>query len=249
MQLARLPPADDLAKEYGDAESLDYVAEELGQRQTARSALEAIERHVRPGALIDVGCWVGFLLDEARSRGWRVAGVEPSRFASRYAAERFGLDIYTGDLFAAGFPPASFDVAVLGDVLEHFPDPGAALDRIGEWLAPQGALYLALPDAGSRVARLMGSRWWSVIPTHVQYFTRGSLGTLLDRHGWEVLELSTAPKAFTVQYYLTRVGGYAKGASHGLSSLSRRLGVAERLWAPDFRDRMAVVARRRVTML
>ena len=107
----------------------------------------------------------------------------------------------TGDLFDAQLQDGSFDAVVMGDVLEHFPDPGAALDRIASLTAPGSVLHLALPDAGSRVARTMGARWWSVIPTHVQYFTRSSLQTLLARHGWELLELGSAPKAFTVRYY------------------------------------------------
>ena len=132
----------------------------------------------------------------------------------------------------------------MGDVIEHLPDPGAALDRIGEWLAPGGVLALALPDAGSRVARLMGARWWSVIPTHVHYFTRHSMATLLARHGYGLLEGSTAPKAFSVDYYLERTRGYSGALAGALTATARATGTAERIWAPDFRDRMLVLARR-----
>jgi SAM-dependent methyltransferase len=243
MQLADLPSEVTLAEAYGQAESDDYVEEELGQRATARRALEGIERHRPPGRLLDLGCWVGFLLDEARERGWATVGVEPSTFASAFARERLGLDVRPGDLFTASLEPASFDAVVLGDVIEHLPDPGRALERIASLTAPGGVLYLALPDAGSRIARLLGSRWWSVIPTHVQYFTRSSLARLLARHGWEPLELSTAPKAFTVRYYAGRIGGYSAAAGRALVALTERAGVADRLWAPDFRDRMAVLAR------
>jgi hypothetical protein len=101
---------------------------------------------------------------------------------------------------------------------------------------------MALPDAGSRVARVMGARWWSVIPTHVHYFTRRSMRTLLDREGYRVLYLGTQPKAFTVRYYLGRIGGYSPPAARALVSAAAAAGVADRMWAPDFRDRMLVVA-------
>jgi hypothetical protein len=91
----------------------------------------------------------------------------------------------------------------------------------------------------------MGARWWSVLPTHVQYFTRSSLVTLLGRHGWEVLEVGTAPKAFSVRYYLGRIGGYSPPAARALIRGAEAVGVAERMWAPDFRDRMGVIARPR----
>ena len=243
MQLERFPSEELLAEAYGDAASEDYVGEEAGQRATARVALERIERHVAPGRMADLGCWVGFLLAEARDRGWEGVGVEPSEFASAYARDRLGLDVRTADLFEADLPAGSFDAVVLGDVIEHLVDPGAALDRIADLLRPGGVVHLALPDGGSRVARAMGARWWSVIPTHVQYFTRASLERLLRARGYEPLWVGTAPKAFSVEYYLGRLGGYAPPVARGLVGAARAAGIAERMWAPDFRDRMAFVAR------
>lgn len=245
MQLEAFPRFGALEEAYADAESLDYVAEAPGQRATARRALTTIERHVTRGRLLDVGCWVGYLAAEARERGWAVTGVEPSEFASSFARERLGLEVITGDLFSAELPGHAFDAVVLGDVIEHLPDPGAALARIETLLTPGGVVWLALPDAGSRLARAMGKRWWSVIPTHVQYFTRESMTALLARQGYEVLALGTAPKTFSVRYYLGRISGYSPALGRALVRAATALRLADRLWAPDFRDRMAVLARPR----
>jgi SAM-dependent methyltransferase len=250
MQIDPMPDEAMLASEYAQAASEDYVQEEAGQRETARRALDRIEHHLTPTrgrapALLDLGCWVGFLLAEARDRGWGTTGVEPSTFGSGYARDRLGLDVHTAGLFDAPLPAGSFDAVVLGDVIEHFTQPVDALGRIKQLLAPAGLLWLALPDAGSRLARSMGKRWWSVLPTHVQYFTRGSITTLLRRCGFDTLELATAPKAFTVRYYLERVGGYSPAAARALVRLSESVGVADRMLAPDFRDRMRVIARSR----
>lgn len=244
MQVAHFPSEAYLASAYAEAQSDAYLDEEAGQRATARATLGAVERHASGEALLEVGCWVGFLLDEARRRGWRALGVEPSTFASAIARERFGLDVLNADLFTAELDLGAYDAVILADVIEHLRDPAGALDRITHLTRPGAILYLALPDAGSRLARVMGVRWWSVIPTHLQYFTRQSLSTLLARRGWEPLELETAPKAFTVGYYLARIGGYSERVSRLLVTLADRAGVAERIWAPDFRDRMAVLARR-----
>ena len=222
-----MPVGADLHEAYADVASADYVEEEEGQRATARDLLELLERHVDPGALLDLGCWVGFLLDEARARGWRPTGVEPSRVAADFARDRLGLPIVEAPLEAADLAPGAFDAIVMADVIEHLPDPGAALDRAAALLAPGGALLLVLPDAGSRVARVLGRRWWSVIPTHVQYFTRRSLPTLLARHGWRVLEGRTAPKAFSVRYYLGRAGGYSPALGRALVRAGDRRGVGD----------------------
>jgi SAM-dependent methyltransferase len=243
MQLERMPSDALLSDAYAEAASEDYVGEEAGQRATARATLARIERWVEPGRLLDLGCWVGFLLAEARERGWDGLGVEPSEFASAYARDRLGLDVVTAELDRVELEPG-FRAVFLGDVIEHLPDPGAALERIAGLLEPGGVVALALPDAGSRVAQVMGARWWSVIPTHVQYFTRASIATLLRDRGLEPLVVATAPKAFTVRYYLERLGGYAPPVASGLVAAARAAGIAERIWAPDFRDRMLVIARR-----
>jgi SAM-dependent methyltransferase len=245
MQLAEFPPEAVLAEAYAGAESPDYIEEQAGQRETARRILARIERHAPPGRLLDLGCWVGFLLDEARRRGWEPVGVEPSQFASRFARERLGLDVRSEGLMAADLPVASFDATFMGDVIEHIPDAPAALHRVRALLVPGGVHAMALPDAGSRVARLMGSRWWSVIPTHVHYFTRRSVAIMLDRGGFDLLEVRTAPKAFSAGYYLGRLGGYSPRLSAALERGARAIGMTDRIWAPDFRDRMLVIARRR----
>ncbi len=249
-------PADAvLESAYAEAASDDYIEEEAGQRETARRALERIEAQLTADAvpsgnggprrrtLLDLGCWVGFLLSEAAERGWDAVGVEPSGFASAYAREHLGLDVHTGDLFSTELLPHHFDAIVMGDVIEHLPRPAEALERMAALLRPGGIAWMALPDAGSLIARGLRARWWSVIPTHVQFFTRGSMRTLLERQGWTVLEIETAPKAFSVGYYLERIGGYSPGIARALVRAARRAGVAERMWAPDFRDRMAVIAR------
>ena len=244
MQVAEFPGEAQLDEAYAEVEEAAYVEEEAGQRATAARSLDRLERHHAPGRLVDLGCWVGFLVAEAGGRGWSARGVEPSRFASESARSQLGLDVETGTLESVELPTGEFDAAVMADVIEHLPDPGEALDRIHGLLAPDGVLMLALPDAGSRVARLMGARWWSVLPTHVQYFTRESLSRLLARHGFAAEWIGTAPKAFTVRYYLERLEGYRPAVARLAVSSATALGLADRLVWPDFRDRMAVVARR-----
>jgi SAM-dependent methyltransferase len=245
MQVNDLPVAEALEREYAGVWDEAYVEQEQGQRATARRALDRIERHVEVGALCDLGCWVGFLLSEADARGWRGVGVEPSRAAAGYARERLGLNVRSGTLLGTEMDVRSFDAVVMGDVIEHLPDPGAGLLRAGELLRPGGVLYLALPDAGSAVARALGARWWSVLPTHLHYFTGRSLARLLDRTGFAVEWSGTAPKVFSVGYYLGRLEGYSPAVAGGAVAAARAVGVADRLIWPDFRDRMAVVARLR----
>ena len=225
---------------YEDVVSGDYEAEEEGQRATARGVLERIERHVpQRGRLLDYGAWVGFLASEAAARGWEVTGVEPSRWAADRARGR-GVEIVDPQ----DLPEGAFAAITLGDVIEHLPDLDTEVDRLARLLAPGGVIWIATPDAGSRVARALGRRWWSVIPTHVHLFTRPSLRALLERHGFELVAMHTSPKTFSVAYYLDRASGYSPALGRALVGASRAAGLAEREWTPDFRDRFEVVASR-----
>jgi len=243
MQLDVFPTEQALSAEYASASSHDYVEEEAGQRETARRMLAKVERHVAPGRLLDLGPWVGFYMAEAENRGWSALGVEPSMFATEYARERLGLEVRNEDLYEVDLPESSFDAVLMGDVLEHLTRTDEALNLVRRWLVPQGVLILLVPNAGSRLAQLLGRRWWSVIPTHVHYFTPTSVARMLARHGFEVVHVSTDPKAFTVRYYLEKGGGYAPRLSRMLVRGAEAVGIADRMWAPDFRDRMTVIAR------
>ena len=61
-------------------------------------------------------CATGIFLDGMRRRGWRVQGVELSSEAALYARNRFGLEVFAGELEEAGFPDGTFDVVTLWDV-------------------------------------------------------------------------------------------------------------------------------------
>lgn len=244
--LDQVPPTSTVRAAYAEAADPISLREEDGQVETARRALADVERiaGVRPpGRLADVGCWTGSLLVAAAERGWSAAGVEPSRWASARAQER-GLDVHTAEIDEHRWEAGSIRVATMCDVLEHLEQPRSALAVVHGLLEPGGALLVTVPDAGSLLARVMGRRWWSVLPMHVQYFSRGSMVRLLESCGFEVRSVRTHAKAFSARYYAERLGGYSRAIERAAARVVAR-GMASRLVAPDFRDRMAVIAVRR----
>jgi SAM-dependent methyltransferase len=241
MAVERPPDASAVSAAYADAVDEVTLREAEGQIATADAGLRLIEDQVRPGRILDVGCWTGSFLVAAERRGWDAVGVEPSDWAASEAKAR-GLDVHHAELDDADLAPESFDAVVSCDVLEHLADPGAALDQLIALLKPGGALYLTVPDAGSRFARTMGKRWWAIVPMHLQYYTRGSMRLLLVRHGLEVRHMGTHPKQFTVRYYAERAAGFVPVLGKAGLDVVGRTAVADRLVAPDFGDRMEVVA-------
>lgn len=239
--LAETPTDEQLAAAYEDAADPVSLDEEAGQIETGRRSLELIESQVERGALADIGCWTGSLVAAAKNRGWDAIGVEPSRWAVERAQKR-GLDVRLGDLDSTGIEPASLRAVVLCDVIEHLLDVQHAIQVCADLLESGGALYLATPDAGGGLAKLMGARWWSVLPMHVQYFTRDSMRLLLESNGFTVPVIDSHPKVFTANYYARRLAGYSAALSRLAVKGTARVGWADRLVAPDFHDRMQVLA-------
>ena len=76
----------------------DYISDEANIRRTARRRIKALSRYIPAGNLLDVGCAMGFFMDEAKTLGWQVSGIDVSEFAVNYARSHFGLDVFQGEL-------------------------------------------------------------------------------------------------------------------------------------------------------
>lgn len=84
----------------------------------------------------------------------------------------------------------AFDVIVLGEVLEHLPNPGKMLAGLRELMRPgRTQLIISVPNAFSLTALLSFARGVeSVHPDHNFYFSRTTLRTLLAKSGLSVRE-------------------------------------------------------------
>jgi 2-polyprenyl-3-methyl-5-hydroxy-6-metoxy-1,4-benzoquinol methylase len=188
--------------EYFDSWNLNeaYASVENMKRRTARRILEGLSRWVQSGRLLDVGCALGFLLDEARVLGWDAYGVEISPFAAKRAQERFGSRVSQGTLETLEASAGSFRAITMIDSIEHVARPGALVRRARELLEPGGVLSVLTPDLGSISARLFGSRWPHFKREHLFYATRRGLSRLMEAAGFEPLLVSSAPKILTLDY-------------------------------------------------
>jgi len=194
------PPRENLACVYDedyytkpiDPGGPSYIENREGLERFFEGRLERLERLVRPGRLLEVGCGLGYLLNVARRRGWEAIGLEPSHFASRYAREQFGLEVRRQSLEEADLRPGSFDAVIMRDVLEHSPDPQRLLRAAWGVLRPGGFLALSVPNFGSLGASLAPTRWRHLRPEqHLFHFTPGALGRLLSQCGFRVLEMAS----------------------------------------------------------
>jgi SAM-dependent methyltransferase len=244
VQQPSLPTGRELVDLYRDMRDDAYLDEEKGRRATARRLLERVEAHApRRRRLLDVGCGPGLLLDEARSRGWEVMGLEPSA-ASRAHATGLGLDVRDGTL--EDLDPATdggFDAITLTDVIEHFDDPAGALRRCAELLGDGGVVLVVTPDPSSPTARLLGSRWWGYLPAHTYLLPRRTLKRLLSDAGLETVSEGNLRRSFRVDYWLSGAGERS-GLAGKVVGTARKLLPGERLLTLSLGDERVVLAKR-----
>jgi SAM-dependent methyltransferase len=154
--------------------------------QQVRDLLE----HASPGALLDIGCSVGYTLEAARRLGLDATGVDVSAFAVEACRAR-GFRAEIGALERLPFPDASFALIVMKHVLEHVVDARAALAEVRRVLRPGGGVFIAVPHAGYRKATRDPQQSSFFRPdaagrNHEVYYTPATLGRLLASCGFRV---------------------------------------------------------------
>lgn len=162
-------------------------------RYFRRQKAQRILCHMPPGTRIfDVGCERGELLHVLKERGVQVFGTQLSEPAARFARERYGIEVFRGELPEAPWAAdGSFDGALMFHVLEHLPEPERYLREVHRILRRDGLFWCEVPNGDSWTARLCGKRWLHHDPEHHFWtFGRKNLCRFLERCGFTVEEMT-----------------------------------------------------------
>ncbi len=171
--------------------------DEAAFRDETRGLLEAFAALGASGRLLDVGCASGWLLKHAAERGWQAQGVEIAPDAVVHARAQ-GLEVFQGDLLAARFPAAHFDLVYMGDVLEHALDCRAVVEEVARILKPGGLFYLRGPITTHSLARSLALGLYRAlgrtlvlreVPYHLWEFTPRPLARLIEAAGLSVVRV------------------------------------------------------------
>ncbi|NTV74531.1 MAG: class I SAM-dependent methyltransferase [Holophaga sp.] len=165
----------------------------LGLAETLVVALKSMRYRAisarRPGggAILDVGCGRGDLLELFKTAGWRVKGTQVSRTAAEAARRLRGIDVAVGELPELGLAPGSFDVITFFHVLEHLADPGSYLACAHGLLAKEGLLVVEVPNFRTWGFRILGRRNLCFDhPHHLHFLTPEAMAALVARCGFTV---------------------------------------------------------------
>lgn len=235
-------------EESGEVGYTDYRADEANIRKTAQRRLAFVERFApKRGKLLDVGCALGFIMDEAHRRGWQVEGLDVSHYAVEFVKAQLGHVAHRGALDEVSLPEGAYDAVTMYDVIEHVPDPKENMRRVASLLKSGGIYELATPDVGSLPARLTGKRWigYKLADEHVYYFSVKTLTRMLNETGFDVLHVRHIGKYVTLRLFLDRLGFYVPFIAKPLQWLEKTFQLSQRSFYVNPFDIVAITAKKR----
>lgn len=130
--------------------------------------------------ILDIGCGHGAYGKELIKKGYRYTGVEANEEYVKKSQKYFDTRYMRAEKL--DFPGKSFDTILMSEVLEHLPDPYAAMRETAR--VARKNLIVSVPNIGPMVACVE----YNVVmhhfmeATHVNFFTKTMLERFLKRY-------------------------------------------------------------------
>jgi SAM-dependent methyltransferase len=150
------------------------------------TALDAALPTPAPRRILEVGMGEGEVATRVTERwpGVPFTGIDLPDPELAGAWRAAGLAGSFADITALPFPDQSFDLILAIEVLEHVPDPDAAVAELAR--VASGALVLSVPrEPIWRMANLARGKYLGDLgntPGHIQHWSKGSFAELVGRH-------------------------------------------------------------------
>jgi ubiquinone/menaquinone biosynthesis C-methylase UbiE len=234
---------------YSQAGKYDtWLHEEESRDALWKRRLKKVLRHGAHGRLLDVGAGIGQFLHHAQPMFTEATGTEVSRSAIAIAKQKYGLELFPGQVQDLDLPTGYFDTITLFHVLEHVPDPAVLIDRCHALLKPHGTLIVAVPNdilAWSSKVKKLGkqlgfrafqkfspqlgiSRAGTSREIHLSHFTSSALRRLLEGCGLGNVDESLDP--YFVSSGVRLVLNHAYYALHWLLQAALNVNRYDTIW-------------------
>lgn len=175
---------------FGDEYS-NYVADKRVIQKNFRLRYRTLQRFLVPGRhrqLFEIGSAYGFFLELMQEHFESVQGIDITADGVRFARQELKLDVIQEDLLKYDFGGKKLDVVCMWDTIEHLRSPHQYIEKVAQQMDRGALLTITTGDISSLNARLKKDKWRLLHPpTHIHYFTKSSLGRLLNNYGFEVV--------------------------------------------------------------
>lgn len=168
-------------------ESIDIGSWFYHDREDFRLARRVIDLACEKGDILDIGCFRGdFLYSLPKKHAYY--GIEPSPDA-REDAKAKGICLIAETIQELDNNDMKFDVITMLDVIEHLPDPYAALQKVTKSLKPKGVLIIATGNTNALPWRIMRLNYWYYFSEHVSFFNKKWFQWICKKMNLEILQV------------------------------------------------------------
>ena len=161
------------------------------------SHLNALPAHSK---VLDVGAASGTLARMCQNKTLRLFGVEPNSAWAQMASPLYekmwicSISDLEEELLAG------YDVVILGDILEHLPNPEVVLEKLVKQQAAGAKFIISVPNIANlwiRLNLLIGQFEYTdrgiLDRTHLRFFTHRSFVNMVRSSGLEIISIRATP--------------------------------------------------------
>ncbi len=191
----QIPTEQELINHYEGYGRNDYLSPITIKRYN--ELLDEFEPFRKTGKLLDVGCGIGYFLEEAKKRGWEVYGTEYTDEAVKICSEK-GVIMHQGKLDPENYNLGEFDIITSFEVIEHINNPIEEVTNFHSLLRKGGLVYVTTPNFNS-LLRYRLKEAYNVItyPEHLSYYTPKTIHQLFKRIGFSKKRILTTGISLT----------------------------------------------------
>ncbi|MFZ5987355.1 MAG: class I SAM-dependent methyltransferase [Bacillota bacterium] len=154
-------------------------------------------------AVLEVGCGGGICLRAFRDMGFKkLIGVEPSKKAVDQAEPDIRDYIHNTIFEHTSFEPSSLNLICAFQVLDHFLDPAATMQRFHQLLKPGGLCYTIIHNEKALQVKLFKTQSPIIDVSHIYYFNRKTLRCIFLQSGFEVVDIFHIWNAYAINTWL-----------------------------------------------
>lgn len=169
-----------------------------GDLNNKEGYIRKIKKYAHMDSILDVGCGEGEFLHTASRYFNNCCGIEPFLHENKFCAENIK---YINEYFSSDLLIPQYDVIASFQVLEHIVDVNEFARAYHKYMKEGGIGVINVPN-GNEV--FMKPCFSQIVMQHINYFSVYSLTGLLNKNGFEILEIENDISAMEITVYFRK---------------------------------------------